>query len=135
MAVPAGSSAWSPQSVEESEKSAWGPYLAPRIEGRQSCWCPLFSDCAPSNNAAERDLRKAVLWRNVSLGSQSEKGFRFVERILTAVESLRAQGRDILGFLVDTMSAAAQGRGPTSLMPVMAAASPPARYACAGDAR
>jgi hypothetical protein len=51
------------------------------------------------------------------LGSQSEKGFRFVERILTTVESLRAQGRDVLGFLVETMNAAAQGRAPPSLLP------------------
>jgi transposase len=58
-----------------------------------------------------------VLWRKICLGSQSKTGFRFVERILTAVESLRAQGRDILGFLVETMSAAAQGRAPPSLLP------------------
>jgi transposase len=73
--------------------------------------------CPPDNNLAERSLRKPVIWRRHSLGSQSEAGCRFVERILTTVESLRAQGRDVLAFLVDAMSAATQGRGPPSLLP------------------
>jgi transposase len=68
-------------------------------------------------------LRKAVMWRRHSLGSQSEAGCRFVERILTAVESLRAQGRDVLALLVETMSAAAQGRAPPSLVPAVTVAS------------
>ncbi|MBA3440468.1 MAG: transposase, partial [Pyrinomonadaceae bacterium] len=39
----------------------------------------------PTNNAAERALRRAVLWRRKSFGTQSETGSRFVERILTVV--------------------------------------------------
>ena len=37
----------------------------------------------PTNNKAERSIRKAVLWRKVSLGVDSEEGARFVERMLT----------------------------------------------------
>ena len=92
-------------------------FCAHLIQKGESVFTFMDHDCPPSNNAAERDLRKAVLWRKLCLGSQSEKGFRFVERILTAVESLRAQGRDILDFLVETMSAACQGRPPPSLLP------------------
>ncbi len=44
----------------------------------------------PTNNAAERALRRAVLWRRKPLGTQSEMGSRFVELILTAVTSLAA---------------------------------------------
>lgn len=73
--------------------------------------------CVPTNNLAEQSLRKPVMWRRNSLGSQSETGCRFVERILTTVESLRAQGRGVLEFLVETMSAAANGRAPPSLLP------------------
>lgn len=73
--------------------------------------------CPPTNNLAEQSMRKPVLWRRNCLGSQSERGCRFVERILTTVESLRAQRRDILAFLAETMSAAAQGRAPPSLLP------------------
>jgi transposase len=53
----------------------------------------------PTNNAAERAIRKAVLWRKGSFGSASPAGSRFVERMLTVCESLRAQGRSILEFL------------------------------------
>lgn len=55
----------------------------------------------PTHNEAERALRRAVLWRRKSFGTQSEEGSRFVGRILTVVASLRQQGRDVLGFLVE----------------------------------
>jgi transposase len=55
---------------------------------------------APTNNAAERALRPAVLWRKGSYGSDSEAGSRFGERLLTVVASCRQQGRPMLGFLV-----------------------------------
>jgi transposase len=85
--------------------------------------------CVPTNNLAEQSMRKPVMWRRSSLGSQSEWGCRFVERILTAVESLRAQGRDVLAFLVETMSAAALGRAPPSLVPVPTPAAARSRLA------
>ncbi|MBA2731642.1 MAG: IS66 family transposase [Acidobacteria bacterium] len=53
----------------------------------------------PTNNAAERALRRAVLWRRKSFGTQSAAGSHFVERILTVVTTLRQQGRDVLGYL------------------------------------
>lgn len=53
----------------------------------------------PTNNAAERALRRAVLWRRKSFGTQSAAGSRFVERILTVVTSLRQQGRDVMAYL------------------------------------
>ncbi len=55
----------------------------------------------PTNNAAERGLRRAVLWRRKSFGTQSESGSRFVERILSAVQTLRQQGRDVLDYLTN----------------------------------
>jgi transposase len=53
----------------------------------------------PTNNAAERALRRAVLWRRKSFGTQSERGSRFVERILSVVTTLRQQGRDVMEYL------------------------------------
>jgi transposase len=55
----------------------------------------------PTNNTAERALRSAVLWRKSSFGTDSAKGSRFVERILTVVTSLRMQGRHVLGYITD----------------------------------
>jgi transposase len=45
----------------------------------------------PTNNSAERALRPPVIWRRNSHGTQSDLGSRFVERILTAVETCRQQ--------------------------------------------
>jgi transposase len=71
----------------------------------------------PTNNAAERPLRRAVLWRRRSFGTQSEDGSRFVERVLTAVTTLRQQKRDVLDYLTDACVAAiCRGKAP-SLLP------------------
>jgi transposase len=53
----------------------------------------------PTNNHAERVQRRAVLWRRRSFGCQSAAGCRFVERILTVVQTLRWQDRSVLQFL------------------------------------
>ena len=53
----------------------------------------------PTNNAAERALRSAVLWRKSSFGHQSEGGREFVETMLTVCGSLRLQGRPALPFV------------------------------------
>jgi len=54
----------------------------------------------PTNNAAVRALRRAVIWRRTCLGSNSEAGSEFVARLMVVVGSLRAQGRDVLEFLI-----------------------------------
>lgn len=53
----------------------------------------------PTNNHAERTLRRAVIWRKVSFGNHSEAGCRFTERILTVVQTLRMQHRPVLDYL------------------------------------
>lgn len=73
-------------------------------------------DVDPTNNAAERSVRKAVLWRKGSFGSQSESGCRFVERILTATATLRQQGRGVLEYLVAVAQAPLTGVPPPSLV-------------------
>jgi transposase len=71
----------------------------------------------PTNNAAERALRRAVLWRRKSFGTQSEAGSRFVERILTVVTSLRQQGRDVMAYLTAACASAHGGSGSICLLP------------------
>jgi transposase len=53
----------------------------------------------PTNNAAERALRHAVIWRRISGGTDSEVGSRFVERVLSAVATCRQQERSVLDCL------------------------------------
>lgn len=72
----------------------------------------------PTNNRAERALRKAVLWRKGSFGSDSAKGSRFVERMLTVAETLRSQGRSLVDFLERAIKAHARGHPHPSLLPV-----------------
>ena len=43
----------------------------------------------PTNNAVERALRHAVIWRRISGGTASVQGSRFVERMLTVVTTCR----------------------------------------------
>lgn len=72
----------------------------------------------PTNNSAERPLRRAVLWRRRSFGTQSEAGSQFVERILTAVTTLRQQHRDVLDYLTAACSAAISKEPAPSLLPL-----------------
>ncbi|UBF25898.1 IS66 family transposase (plasmid) [Kovacikia minuta CCNUW1] len=74
----------------------------------------------PTNNAAERALRPAVLWRKNSFGSQSQVGSLFVSRMLTVVTTLRSQNRPVLDYLVEACRAARQGRSAPSLLPTVA---------------
>ncbi len=56
-------------------------------------------DVEPTNNASERSLRHGVIWRKLSFGTQSDRGDRFVETMLTVIETCRKQGRSVLGFI------------------------------------
>ena len=63
----------------------------------------------PTNNHAERSLRGAVIYRKLSLGSQSETGERCIERLLSASITCRLQRRSLFGYLSDLLSAHARG--------------------------
>jgi transposase len=63
----------------------------------------------PTNNHAERGLRGAVIYRKLSLGSQSEQGERTIERLLTASITCRLQKRSLFAYLADVLSADIRG--------------------------
>ena len=71
----------------------------------------------PTNNAAEQAVRPAVLWRKNSFGTDSERGSRFVERILTTVTTLRLQKRNVLDYLTAACEARLYGHEAPSLLP------------------
>jgi transposase len=58
-----------------------------------------ITDMEPTNNLAERDLRKLVIWRKKSYGTRSQRGINFVEKITTISQSLRKQGKNVLKFI------------------------------------
>jgi len=59
----------------------------------------------PTNNAGERAVRHPVIWKQLSFGTQSETGSRFVETLLTVVETCRQRRRDTLQFLTQAVTA------------------------------
>jgi transposase len=63
----------------------------------------------PTNNHAERSLRGAVIYRKLSLGSQSEDGERRIARLLSASVTCRLQRRSLYTYLVELLSAHARG--------------------------
>jgi transposase len=71
----------------------------------------------PTNNAAERALRHAVLWRKSSGGTESAAGRHFVENILSIVATCRQQKRNVLEYLTDCCRANLQGTVVPSLLP------------------
>ena len=88
------------------------------LDRRDQLWTFLdVSDMPPDNNIAERALRRGVLWRKRSFGTDSSAGSRFAERILTAVETLRAQERDVVDFLTDAYAAHLSQQPSPSLLP------------------
>jgi len=71
----------------------------------------------PTNNQAERDLRPGVQWRKTSYGSQSERGERYAERIMTVTHTLRKQQRPVFEYLYHACLNSQNGRSPPSLLP------------------
>jgi transposase len=82
-------------------------------------WCFVVRDgVEPTNNHAERLLRRGVLWRKNAFGSASLTGCRFVERLLTVVQTRRLQGRSVLAYLYEALLAHRNGLPTPSLLPV-----------------
>lgn len=71
----------------------------------------------PTNNAAERALRPAVIYRKLSFGTQSASGSRYLERILTVTQTCHLQRRSPYQYLISAMEAAFAGRPAPSLLP------------------
>lgn len=72
----------------------------------------------PTNNAAERALRQAVLWRKRSFGAHSAAGSRFAERMLTVATTLKQQRRNVVDYVTQASLASLRARPVPSLLPV-----------------
>jgi transposase len=70
----------------------------------------------PTNNAAERAVRPAVLWRKGCFGTQSEAGSRFVERLLTVSATCRQHDKHLLSFLTAAVDARWSGQPAPTLV-------------------
>lgn len=83
-------------------------------------WLWTFVRCEgvePTNNAGERALRHAVIWRKLSFGTQSAAGSRFVETMLTVIETCRQQHRNAFDYLTAALKAHLAAQPAPSLLP------------------
>ena len=102
-----------PVSKEIEALLSWGVHcgntrLAPTCrqlwEYRERLWVYLdVEGVEPTNNRSERALRHAVIWRKLSFGTQSAAGSRFVETMLSIIETCRQQGRNVLAYVTESI--------------------------------
>jgi transposase len=87
------------------------------LQNSHALWTFVYNEgIEPTNNTAERAIRRPVIIRKTSFGSQSEHGCRFLERVLTAHATLRQQGRSVHDFITAACRAHMLGRKPPSLL-------------------
>jgi transposase len=92
-------------------------FCANVLELQPAVWRFVVSEgVEPTNNHAERVLRRGVLWRKSAFGCSSAAGCRFVERLLTVVQTRRLQGRSVLRYLYDALVAQRNGLPAPSLL-------------------
>lgn len=86
------------------------------LEHRAALWTFVEREGVdPTNNHAERELRAFVLWRRRSFGTQSERGNRFAERLMTIAHTARKQRRNVLEFLTECCVAHLDGSSHPSI--------------------
>jgi transposase len=71
----------------------------------------------PTNNASERALRQAVIWRKLSFGTQSAGGIRFVERLRRVIATCRQQSRDVFAYVTAVVQARGADQPTPSVLP------------------
>jgi transposase len=77
--------------------------------GRRSGHFAEVAEVEPTNNAAERGLRAAVIYPKLSLGSRSQGGERMIERLLSVDQTCRLQRRSLHAYLSEALTAKARG--------------------------
>jgi transposase len=88
------------------------------LKVKQALWTFVDQEgVEPTNNAAERILRRGMIWRKHSFGTQSKTKIVFVERILTALMTLLQQKRDVLDYLATACKAVILDNSAPSLLP------------------
>ena len=110
------------QTMRRNIRKRWWPVYAAleegtlRLRGKHAGMCQHILDrvdhlwtflkhdnVEPTNNASERSLRHAVIWRKLSFGTQSASGSRFVETMLSVIETCRQQNRDIFAYVTEAV--------------------------------
>jgi transposase len=100
-----------------SDEDKLARFCARLLDLEPALWTFVIEEgVEPTNNHGERVQRLAVLWRKCCFGCHSESGCRFVERLLTVVQTLRVQKRSVLQFLTQAIQAHRTGAGSPKLV-------------------
>ncbi|HUO71884.1 MAG TPA: transposase [Solirubrobacteraceae bacterium] len=93
-------------------------FCAGLLEEQAALWtfCEV-PGITPTNNDAERAMRGPVILRRISGGTQSERGDRWIERILSIIETCRRQRRSASEYLHDAIDASLHSRPIRTLVP------------------
>jgi transposase len=87
------------------------------LEVEEALWTFAHVEGAePTNNAAERALRTAVIWRKKSFGSRSEAGCELVGRLLSVAQTVRLRGGKVLDYLTEAIRAHRHGLSTPSVL-------------------
>lgn len=90
-----------------------GRFARRLLREMESLWVFLcHHGVEPTNNRSEGALRFGVQWRKRSLGTASDKGNRWVERILSLKETCRLRAVSTYHVLVDAVSSFFHGQQP-----------------------
>ncbi|MHC1744540.1 MAG: IS66 family transposase [Syntrophobacteraceae bacterium] len=90
-----------------------GKFARRLLREMESLWVFLaVKGVEPTNNRGERSLRFGVIWRKRSFGTSSDKGNRWVERILSLRQTCRLQGRPMFSVLVEAVDCHFKGSSP-----------------------
>lgn len=86
------------------------------LEHKDALWTYLeVEDVEPTNNHAEQQIRGFVLWRKICFGTQSDRGNRFAERIMTVAYTAKKRAVALLDFLTASYQAHLTGQPAPSL--------------------
>ena len=111
-------------SIYEDRQDNAGRFARRLLREIEHLWTFLVEEgVAPTNNHAEQMLRFAVLWRKRSYGTRSEKGNRWVERILSLRQTCRLRNKKTLrhSFAVYTLlKVKERGGTPQNALPLLA---------------
>lgn len=88
------------------------------LKAKEALWTFVEQkNIEPTNNIAEQVLRRIVIWRKTSFGTQSAKGTLYMEQTMTVVASCKLQKRNVLNFITDAIKAHLSKTKAPSLIP------------------
>ena len=70
-----------------------------------------------TNNAAERSLRRAVIFRKLSFGTESDSGSKTLPVVMSVIETCRRLGKHALSWITEAVTHKQQNRPAPNLLP------------------